>query len=87
MSRGGWPLLAAMAAATPPRECAPQRRAELARAVRVAWECDWLPLGGTPGSFKGVNQEIGARAPKRSWQNGTVSNSIARQASDCSSLH
>ena len=38
-----------------------------------------LPLGGRPGSFRGVNAEIGAKAPKRVWYNGSVSNSLARQ--------
>ena len=69
-------LLAGVRAAD---ECPPHRKADVARVVRAAWRCDMLPLGGRPGSFKGVNAEIGALAPKRAWQNGSVSNSLARQ--------
>ena len=59
-------------------ECAAHRRHDVAHAVRAAWNCNMLPLGGKPGSFRGINSEVGARAPKRSWYNGSVSNSLAR---------
>lgn len=73
------PQVSAAADAAAPSECSSSQQVRLARAVRAAWRCHLLPLGGPPGSFKGVNEKVGAGAPKRDWRNGSVSNSLARQ--------
>ena len=47
--------------------------------LRVGLARKLLPVSNPPGSFRGLNMQLGDKTPKRSWPRGSRSNSLSRQ--------